>query len=82
MTRSDIPIMLDGIRHCISTAFDHEAAFMARFGRPGTSFLHSLYMASERTVYTAGIGGGRLVEDTISTDDFLEWVFGQRKADS
>ena len=81
MKPGDIPIMLDCLRTCIKTAFDHEQEFLERFGRRNRTFLQSLYMASQRTVYTAGITGGRLVEDTISTDEFIEWVFEQRKAD-
>ena len=79
MKRSDIPIMLHGISTCIETAFANEKAFLDRFA-DGAEQLGSIYMASERTAVTTETGGC-FTQETIPTDDFIEWVFEQRKAD-
>jgi hypothetical protein len=80
MNRSDIPIMLDGIRYCISTAFDHEAAFLRRFA-DNAKVLTSVRMGSVSTLFIVA-SSGQFERGVIPNDDFLEWVFEQRKAES
>lgn len=74
------------LAHYIGTAFDNEAAFLAKFWPeekrgelPDDGQLHSLHMASEETRWVLEHGGTSRTPLFISTAEFMAWVDGMNK---
>lgn len=75
MNTDYIQPMLNGLKRCISTAYDHESQFLKRFlPSEVDAELAGVYMASVSTKVFVVKNGHLIVEDAISTDQFIEWV--------